>query len=123
MMRITSTMRFKDQSYRVTQKRFFRDPNNKVIAGLCSGFAAYINVDPLLIRVLVVIFSFGFSLLGTHIGGPSFMVLAYIILWIIIPEAKTVEQKCAMRGEKLDLSDIQEVEYGAIQSEKWQRFC
>ncbi|MEA5005646.1 MAG: PspC domain-containing protein [Rikenellaceae bacterium] len=107
----------KDQSYRMTQKRFFRDPGNKVIAGLCSGFAAYINVDPLLIRVLVVIFSFGFSLLGTHIGGPSLMVLIYIILWIIIPEAKTVEQKCAMRGEKLDLSDIQRrVEYGASQT-------
>jgi len=106
----------REPSYKPVQKRLFRDPNNKVIGGVCAGIAAYINTDPLLIRILFVIFFVSSSFLGAHFGGASFMLLAYIILWIMVPAARTVEQKCAMRGEKLDLSDIQRrVEYGASQ--------
>lgn len=95
-------------SYRRVQKRLYRNNDNKVIGGVCSGLAAYTSLDVTLVRVLFVILFIGFSVFGLfHVGGGSFMVLAYIIMWIIIPEARTVEQRCAMYGESVDLSDIQ----------------
>ncbi len=89
-------------------KKLYRDPDNKVLGGVCSGLAAYFAIDVTLVRVLYVIFFFGFSFLGiVHLGAPSFLLLAYIIMWLVIPEARTVEQKCAMYGESPDLSNIQ----------------
>ncbi|HRT33804.1 MAG TPA: PspC domain-containing protein, partial [Bacteroidales bacterium] len=112
----------RDSSYRSIPRRLFRDPDNKMIGGVCSGLAAYINTDPLLIRILFIIFFLGFSFLGTHVGGPIFMLLLYFVLWIMIPEAKTVEQKCAMRGEGVDLNNIQRrVEYGASKFSEYVR--
>lgn len=61
-----------------SNKRFERNPMNKVVGGVCSGLADYFNLDVALIRVLFVVAllfaSFGFWL--------------YIILWIVIPEKK-----------------------------------
>jgi phage shock protein PspC (stress-responsive transcriptional regulator) len=69
-------------------RRIYRDPDNKVISGVCSGLGAYFDVDPVLIRVIFVLLIFiGF--------GP----LAYIILIIVIPNANTVTQKLEMHGE------------------------
>lgn len=53
-----------------------RDPNNKMIAGVCSGIANYFGWDPTVVRVL-----FAISLL---FGGSGFFV--YIVLWIVMPE-------------------------------------
>jgi len=73
-----------------TVHRLYRDKDNRVIAGVCSGLGYYFNIDPVLIRVVFVVLLFvGF--------GP----LGYIILWIVIPKARTVEQKLEMRGEPL----------------------
>lgn len=62
--------------------RLFRDPFNKVIGGVCSGLAHYFDVDPVIIRLIMVVlfFSFGVGL------------LAYIIAWAIIPAARSVEE-------------------------------
>ena len=59
-------------------KRLYRSKSNKIIAGVCGGIGEYFGVDPVLIRLLWVIF--------TLMGGAG--VLAYIIAWIIIPEEK-----------------------------------
>lgn len=56
--------------------RLYRDTNDKFIGGVCSGIAAYMNVDPSIVRILFAIISF---------GGFGFGFLAYIILWIILP--------------------------------------
>lgn len=56
--------------------RLFRDTNDKFIGGVCSGIAAYLNVDPAIVRILFAIISF---------GGFGFGILAYIILWIVLP--------------------------------------
>ncbi|MFA6335671.1 MAG: PspC domain-containing protein [Bacteroidales bacterium] len=96
-----------ERGTRAIPKRVYRDPDNKMLGGVCSGLATYFNIDKVLVRILFLIFFIGFSILGFHLGGGSFMVIAYIILWIVIPEAKTVEQKCAMHGESADLSHIQ----------------
>jgi phage shock protein PspC (stress-responsive transcriptional regulator) len=78
------------------KKRMFRDPDNKAIGGVCSGIAAYFDVDIVWIRLAMFLLIF--------FGGLSLWV--YIILWIVIPEAKTTADKLAMRGEKIDINNI-----------------
>jgi len=70
-------------------KRLFRDPDHKVIGGVCGGLGEYWDMDPVILRVvfLVVFLSAGFGL------------LIYLILWLIIPEANTLRKKREMRGE------------------------
>ncbi|MDF2906712.1 MAG: putative stress-responsive transcriptional regulator [Herbinix sp.] len=57
------------------QKRLYRSNRNKMICGVCGGLAEYINIDPTIVRLLWVVFSFA--------GG--FGLLAYIIAAIIMP--------------------------------------
>ncbi|MBK9283188.1 MAG: PspC domain-containing protein [Sphingobacteriaceae bacterium] len=85
-----------NQSFEQTKKRMFRDPDNKAIGGVCSGIAAYFDVDLIWIRLAMFLLIF--------FGGVSLWV--YIILWIVIPEAKTTADKLAMRGEKIDINNI-----------------
>ena len=81
-----------------TTKRFYRDPDEKVIAGVCSGIGAYLHWDPVIIRVLFIISLF--------IGG--FGIAMYLILWVVIPEARTTAEKLEMRGEKINVSTIEQ---------------
>lgn len=69
-------------------KKLFRDPDNKIIGGVCSGFALYLNLDVTLMRIIFILMLF--------MGGIGFW--AYIIFWIIAPAAFTAAQKCEMRG-------------------------
>ncbi|HRR48884.1 MAG TPA: PspC domain-containing protein [Bacteroidales bacterium] len=72
----------------VVTKRLYRDPDSRVIGGVCSGLAYYLNVDVVLVRVL---FCIAFML-----GGVGFW--GYIIFWIVTPLANTASKKCEMRG-------------------------
>ncbi len=78
-------------------RRLYRDPENSVIGGVCGGLAAYFNVDPVIFRLLFVIFFFA--------GGAS--ILVYVILWIVLPRAETATQKLEMRGEQVNVSNIE----------------
>ncbi|MBE0647902.1 MAG: PspC domain-containing protein [Bacteroidales bacterium] len=78
-------------------KRFYRDPDNKIIAGVCGGIGAYLHWDPVIIRILFIISLFA--------GG--FGAILYLILWIVIPEASTTTEKLEMRGEKVNISNIE----------------
>lgn len=80
-----------------TGKRLFRDADDKVIGGVCSGLSAYFGIeDPLWVRLGAVLF--------TIMGGLG--VPAYILLWIILPKAMTSADKLAMRGERIDINNI-----------------
>lgn len=79
------------------EKRFFRNPDDKILGGVCSGISAYFGIDPLWLRLGFILSIFGF--------GTGFLI--YIILWIIIPEAKTAAEKLQMRGEKVNISNIE----------------
>lgn len=59
------------------EKRLYRSQKDKVIAGVCGGIAAHLNVDPVLVRLVYILLTFGTGL------GPGLIV--YIIAWIIIP--------------------------------------
>lgn len=78
-------------------KRFFRDTENSIIGGVCSGAGHYFGIDPLWIRLG---FLFLFFVLGTGL-------LFYIILWAIIPEAKTQSDRLRMKGEKVNVDNIE----------------
>lgn len=83
-----------------TGKKLFRDLDNKVISGVCSGMAAYFGIpDPVWVRILTVLFAF-------ITGGAA--IIAYIVLSIIIPVAKTSADRKAMRGEPIDIDVVAE---------------
>ena len=78
-------------------KKLYRDGDQKLMGGVCSGIGHYLSIDPLWIRLLFIVFLFG--------GG--FSVITYIILWAIVPEATTTAQKLDMQGEAANLSNIE----------------
>lgn len=78
-------------------KKMFRDPEGKIIGGVSAGIANYFGVDPTLIRILFI--------LAALLGGSG--VLAYIIIWIITPEARTLTDRMQMQGEPLTLTNIE----------------
>ena len=80
------------------ERRLFRDADNGVIGGVCLGLAAYFKVDVVFIRIIMVI-------LGL-IGG--FVVPLYIILWIVIPRAKTNIDRLQMQGRPINLEKLKE---------------
>lgn len=77
-------------------KRFFRNPDDKMLGGVCSGISAYFGIDPIWLRLAFVI--------GTIFYGTGFWI--YIVLWIVIPEAKTTTEKMQMRGERVNIDNI-----------------
>jgi len=80
-----------------TEKRLYRDPDDKYIGGVAGGLAAFFNIDTVWIRVAFILFTFVYGF------GP----LLYIILWIVVPKARTTAEKLEMRGEKVNLSNIE----------------
>lgn len=80
-------------------RRLYRNPDDVIIAGVCSGIAAYFGIDPVFIRILFA--------LSVFAGGFGFV--AYILLWVIVPEAKSRAQKLEMMGKPVDLKRIEEV--------------
>lgn len=78
-------------------KKMFRNPDSKVIGGVASGVAAFFGTDVVVIRLLFVVFTIFF---GTGL-------VVYIVLWIALPEAKTITDKMKMQGEPVTLSNIE----------------
>ena len=78
------------------RRRLYRDPENPIIGGVCSGIAYYFGIDPIWIRL-----AFGIALVFFGTG-----VLFYILLWIVIPEAKSTADKLHMRGEPVNINNI-----------------
>ncbi len=77
-------------------KRLYRDPDNRILGGVCGGLSAYFNTDPILFRILFILISLG---MGSGL-------IIYIILWIAIPEATTTAQRLEMRGEAITIENI-----------------
>lgn len=80
-------------------KRLFRDEQNSMIAGVAAGLSAYFGIDIALIRILFVV--------ALVTGGWG--ILLYILLWIVIPPAKTGSDRLRMRGESVTLNNLKEV--------------
>ncbi len=93
---------FSDSSYSYKRnnsstKKLFRDTDDKFLGGVASGIAHYLDLDTIWIRLgLLALFIFG-----------GFGVLLYIILWILLPEAKTTAEKLQMHGEPVNIDNIE----------------
>jgi phage shock protein PspC (stress-responsive transcriptional regulator) len=77
-------------------KKMYRDPDNRILGGVCSGLSAYFNLDPIVFRIIFILISLG---MGSGL-------IIYIILWLVIPEASTTAQKLEMRGEPITIENI-----------------
>ena len=80
-----------------SSRKLFRNTDDKMIGGVCSGIGSYLGVSEVVMRVVFIISFFAF---GTGL-------LAYVILWLIIPEAKTATEKLQMRGSNIDINNIE----------------
>lgn len=78
--------------------RMYRDPDKRIIGGVCAGIGAYWNTEPWIIRIIFIILAMT--------GGLG--ILIYLILYIVIPEAKTTAQKIEMKGEPVNIQNIKE---------------
>ena len=100
-----------------TRKRLFRDPDDKKIAGICSGIGNYFGINPWIPRLLFLLPFLSFVFNWNHWGFGDFghffrvgfspgALFIYIILWLVIPEAGSTAEKLEMKGEKVDLNSI-----------------
>ena len=92
------------------KKKLFRDPSSRILGGVSSGLATYFNIETALVRVIWMVLWFVFSSAGAFTlpaFGGAFIPIVYIIMWIVIPPAKTVQQRCQMRGEDGTLGDLE----------------
>jgi phage shock protein PspC (stress-responsive transcriptional regulator) len=92
-----------------TTRRLFRDPDDHLIAGVCSGIANYFDMDVVWIRL-----AFALIVLA---GGTG--IILYIILWIVIPKAVSRADRMVMKGEKLNLQGFKknfEEEMGSMRN-------
>jgi len=87
----------KEDNYTQRQRKLFRDPEKRVLGGVLSGLANYFGIDVVWIRVLFILLIF--------VYGSS--IIIYPILWIIIPKAKTVADILEMKGEPVNISNIE----------------
>jgi len=76
--------------------RMYRDAEHRIIGGVCAGMGAFWNIEPWLVRTIFIII--------TMMGGLG--ILVYLILYIVLPEAKTTAQKIEMKGEPVNIHNI-----------------
>lgn len=84
--------------YRSTGKQLFRDTEHAYIGGVSSGLGHYLGIAPVWVRLLWILL--------TILSSGAF-ILIYIALWIFVPEAKTTADKLSMRGEEVNISNIE----------------
>jgi len=77
-------------------RRLYRNDDDKVIGGVCSGIAAYFDIDPLIPRI---IFAVSFFFFGSGL-------LLYLFLMVVLPKALTPAEKLEMRGEPVDFKNL-----------------
>jgi len=95
------------------KKKLYRDIDDKIIAGVCSGIGNYFGVNAWIPRVLFLLPFLSFVSRWGHWGDFPFgftfspgALIIYIILWLVIPEANTTTEKLEMKGEKVDMNSI-----------------
>jgi phage shock protein PspC (stress-responsive transcriptional regulator) len=98
-----------------TRKKLYRDTDDKIIAGVCSGIGNYFGINAWIPRVLFLLPFLSFVGRWGHWGDfPDFFrlgfspgaLIIYIILWLVLPEATTTTEKLEMKGEKVDMNSI-----------------
>ncbi|MEO8734432.1 MAG: PspC domain-containing protein [Flavobacteriales bacterium] len=89
--------RHNQQSDPRKHKRLFRDPDDRWLAGVISGLAAYFGTDPLWFRIAAIV---------VVIAGWGTPILIYLIMWALVPDASTASEKLEMHGEAVTVDNI-----------------
>ncbi len=98
-----------------TRKKLYRDPDDKIIGGVCRGLSHYFGINVWIPRLLFLIPLLSFvSRWSNDDNDFNFLKLSfspgaliiYIILWLVLPEASSTAEKLEMKGEKVDLNSI-----------------
>ncbi len=77
-------------------KRLYRNMDDHILGGVCSGLGAYLNLDPVIVRVIFII---------ATLSGIS--ILVYLIMWIVVPPALTTAEKLEMQGDPVNIDNIE----------------
>lgn len=85
-----------NQTQNFSHKRLMRDPDDRILGGICAGLGHYFNLSPLVVRLITLALFF----------GAGFGLLIYIALWIIMPIAKSSSDKILMRGLAIDNKSV-----------------
>lgn len=93
----SSAQQFNDYGTRAT-KKLYRDKEKGMIGGVATGLGHYFGIDAVWLKIMFLIFVF---------AGFGTGILAYIILWIVTPEAITTSEKLEMTGEPVTISNIE----------------
>ena len=88
-----------------TRKKLFRNPDDKMLGGVCSGMACFFGIDALWLRLLMILLAW-FSV-GT-------MIVVYLILWLVIPETRTPEDRLRMQGRPVNLDNLRDEIVGNV---------
>lgn len=90
---------FNQNNYNTTGKsrKLYRDKDKGMIGGVAAGLGHYFGIEAVWIRVLLILL----------VWGAGTGVLAYIILWVVMPEAVTTSEKLEMTGEPVNISNIE----------------
>lgn len=87
-----------DEEESKRRRRLYRDPDHRVLGGVCGGLGAFFNMDPVVLRIIFVALFF---------ITASAAFFAYIILWIAVPKAKNTAQRLEMRGQEATVKNIE----------------
>lgn len=87
-------------SDRKVSKRLFRDPDNRILGGVAGGLALYLNWDPTLIRLALLVLLF---------AGYGTLIPIYLVCWLVIPKANTAADKLSMHGRPVTMENIGKV--------------
>lgn len=97
----------------ISSRRFYRDENDKILGGVCSGLAQYFGgQDPLLWRVVVC---------ALAICSLGITLLLYLLIWIVAPVARTPEEKLRMKGMEVNSTNLSEQIIEDVNEEKLPR--
>jgi len=88
----------RDYSAPRSTKKLYRDKENGMIGGVATGLGHYFGIDAVWLKIMFLVFVF---------AGFGTGILAYIILWIVTPEAVTTAEKLEMNGEPVTISNIE----------------
>ena len=80
------------------KKKLMRDPDNRVIGGVAAGIAAYMGWDATAVRLAMILLLF--------IPVVHWMAILYIVLWMVMPLARTAADRLIMRGKSVTLETI-----------------
>ena len=92
-------------------KRLYRNIEERVLGGVCSGLGCYFRIDKVLFRLLfIIVFILGCLEADNGLFLLSLLLL-YICLWIAMPAARTVEQKCELKGKPMHLNSYRSKDF------------